>query len=94
MIVENLEFICKHLSTDMLDDYPLGGPGSGKVTYCDNLIQEKEGITHINMMDLLQQYALGNGSCYMYSNNYNYIYISENNNIKKLFAFQVQLLNL
>lgn len=39
-----------------------GGPGSGKVTYCDNLIQERKGITHINMMDLLQQYALGNGS--------------------------------
>lgn len=39
----------------------LGGPGSGKVTHCDNLMQEKRGITHINMMDLLQQYALGNG---------------------------------
>lgn len=39
----------------------LGGPGSGKVTHCDNLMQEKKGITHINMMDLLQQYALGNG---------------------------------
>lgn len=43
-------------------DHFAGGPGSGKVTYCDNLIQEKKGITHINMMDLLQQYALGNGS--------------------------------
>ncbi|KAL6265829.1 hypothetical protein P5V15_002650 [Pogonomyrmex californicus] len=41
--------------------FVLGGPGSGKVTYCDNLIQERKGITHINMMDLLQQYALGNG---------------------------------
>ncbi|XP_076625518.1 adenylate kinase isoenzyme 5 [Colletes latitarsis] len=40
--------------------FVLGGPGSGKVTHCDNLIQEKKGITHINMMDLLQQYALGN----------------------------------
>ncbi|XP_011637258.1 adenylate kinase isoenzyme 5 isoform X2 [Pogonomyrmex barbatus] len=40
--------------------FVLGGPGSGKVTYCDNLIQERKGITHINMMDLLQQYALGN----------------------------------
>lgn len=39
----------------------LGGPGSGKVTHCDNLMQEKNGITHINMTDLLQQYALGNG---------------------------------
>nr|XP_012153720.1 PREDICTED: adenylate kinase isoenzyme 5 isoform X2 [Megachile rotundata] len=38
----------------------VGGPGSGKVTHCDNLMQEKKGITHINMMDLLQQYALGN----------------------------------
>lgn len=40
--------------------FVLGGPGSGKVTHCDNLMQEKRGITHINMMDLLQQYALGN----------------------------------
>ncbi|KAK0175543.1 hypothetical protein PV327_009286 [Microctonus hyperodae] len=40
--------------------FVLGGPGSGKVTHCDNLAQEKKGITHINMTDLLQQYALGN----------------------------------
>ncbi|XP_017881074.1 adenylate kinase isoenzyme 5 [Ceratina calcarata] len=40
--------------------FVLGGPGSGKVTHCDSLTQEKKGITHINMMDLLQQYALGN----------------------------------
>ncbi|KAF7411446.1 hypothetical protein HZH66_000342 [Vespula vulgaris] len=40
--------------------FVLGGPGSGKVTHCDNLMQERKGITHINMMDLLQQYALGN----------------------------------
>ncbi|XP_043280317.1 adenylate kinase isoenzyme 5 [Venturia canescens] len=40
--------------------FVLGGPGSGKVTHCDNLMQEKKGITHINMTDLLQQYALGN----------------------------------
>lgn len=38
-----------------------GGPGSGKVTHCDNLMQEKRGIVHINMTDLLQQYAIGNG---------------------------------
>lgn len=38
-----------------------GGPGSGKVTHCDTLMQEKRGVTHINMMDLLQQYAIGNG---------------------------------
>lgn len=41
-------------------DFP-GGPGSGKVTHCDTLMQEKRGVTHINMMDLLQQYAIGNG---------------------------------
>lgn len=41
--------------------FVLGGPGSGKVTHCDTLMQEKKGITHINMMDLLQQYAIGNG---------------------------------
>ncbi|KDR22222.1 hypothetical protein L798_01828, partial [Zootermopsis nevadensis] len=40
--------------------FVLGGPGSGKVTHCDNLMQEKRGITHINMTDLLQQYAIGN----------------------------------
>ncbi|XP_069690528.1 adenylate kinase isoenzyme 5 isoform X2 [Periplaneta americana] len=38
--------------------FVLGGPGSGKVTHCDNLMQEKRGITHINMTDLLQQYAI------------------------------------
>ncbi|XP_015607295.1 adenylate kinase isoenzyme 5 [Cephus cinctus] len=40
--------------------FVLGGPGSGKVTHCDNLMHEKKGIVHINMTDLLQQYALGN----------------------------------
>ncbi|CAH0726316.1 unnamed protein product, partial [Brenthis ino] len=38
-----------------------GGPGSGKVTHCDNLMQERRGVVHINMTDLLQQYAIGNG---------------------------------
>ncbi|XP_026738089.1 adenylate kinase isoenzyme 5 [Trichoplusia ni] len=38
----------------------LGGPGSGKVTHCDNLMQERRGVVHINMTDLLQQYAIGN----------------------------------
>ncbi|KAK9731388.1 hypothetical protein QE152_g13691 [Popillia japonica] len=38
----------------------LGGPGSGKVTHCDNLMQEKYGVIHINMTDILQQYAVGN----------------------------------
>lgn len=58
----------------------LGGPGSGKVTHCDTLMQEKRGIAHINMMDLLQQFAIGNGkrisfyfvkylySCYCFQN--------------------------
>ncbi|XP_056643842.1 adenylate kinase isoenzyme 5 [Diorhabda sublineata] len=40
--------------------FVLGGPGSGKVTHCDSLMQEKQGVTHINMTDLLQQYAIGN----------------------------------
>ncbi|XP_065172153.1 adenylate kinase isoenzyme 5 isoform X2 [Atheta coriaria] len=40
--------------------FVLGGPGSGKVTHCDNLMEEKKGIVHINMTDLLQQYAIGN----------------------------------
>uniref|UniRef100_A0A1B0G5P0 Adenylate kinase n=1 Tax=Glossina morsitans morsitans TaxID=37546 RepID=A0A1B0G5P0_GLOMM len=38
--------------------FVLGGPGSGKVTHCDTFMQERRGITHINMMDLLQQYAI------------------------------------
>ncbi|XP_073941350.1 adenylate kinase isoenzyme 5 [Choristoneura fumiferana] len=38
----------------------LGGPGSGKVTHCDNLMQERRGLVHVNMTDLLQQYAIGN----------------------------------
>jgi len=41
--------------------FVLGGPGSGKVTHCDTFMQERRGVTHINMMDLLQQYAMGNG---------------------------------
>lgn len=47
----------------IISHYPSfkGGPGSGKVTHCDTLMQEKRGVTHINMMDLLQQYAIGNG---------------------------------
>ncbi|XP_060801370.1 adenylate kinase isoenzyme 5 [Amyelois transitella] len=40
--------------------FVLGGPGSGKVTHCDNLMQERRGVVHINMTDLLQQYAIGN----------------------------------
>ncbi|CAH2105045.1 unnamed protein product [Euphydryas editha] len=40
--------------------FVLGGPGSGKVTHCDNLMQERRGLVHINMTDLLQQYAIGN----------------------------------
>lgn len=43
--------------------FVLGGPGSGKVTHCDTFMQERRGVTHINMMDLLQQYAMGNGKC-------------------------------
>ncbi|XP_030561306.1 adenylate kinase isoenzyme 5 isoform X1 [Drosophila novamexicana] len=39
--------------------FVLGGPGSGKVTHCDTFMQERRGVTHINMMDLLQQYAMG-----------------------------------
>ncbi|XP_054283474.1 uncharacterized protein LOC129000537 [Macrosteles quadrilineatus] len=40
--------------------FVLGGPGSGKVTHCDTLMQEKRGVVHINMTDLLQQYTVGN----------------------------------
>lgn len=42
--------------------FVLGGPGSGKVTHCDTFMQERRGVTHINMMDLLQQYAMGSGT--------------------------------
>lgn len=44
--------------------FVLGGPGSGKVTHCDTLMQEKHGVVHINIMDLLQQYTMGNGKCF------------------------------
>ncbi|KPI98522.1 Uridylate kinase [Papilio xuthus] len=40
--------------------FVLGGPGSGKVTHCDTLAQERRGLVHVNMTDLLQQYAIGN----------------------------------
>lgn len=40
-----------------------GGPGSGKVTHCDTLMEEKRGVTHINMMDLLHQHVISNGMC-------------------------------
>lgn len=43
----------------------IGGPGSGKVTHCDNLMIEKRGIVHINMTDLLQQYTVGNGKLFV-----------------------------
>lgn len=46
--------------------FVLGGPGSGKVTHCDTFMQERRGVTHINMMDLLQQYAMGNGELNKY----------------------------
>ncbi|XP_071455522.1 adenylate kinase isoenzyme 5 [Hetaerina americana] len=39
--------------------FVLGGPGSGKVTHCDNLVLERPALVHINMADLLQQYAVG-----------------------------------
>lgn len=50
-----------HLNNNYRHWNSLGGPGSGKVTHCDTLMQERRGVTHINMMDLLQQYAIGNG---------------------------------
>ncbi|XP_052747149.1 uncharacterized protein LOC112047946 [Bicyclus anynana] len=40
--------------------FVLGGPGSGKVTHCDTLAHERRGVVHVNMTDLLQQYAIGN----------------------------------
>ncbi|CAH2234718.1 jg4704 [Pararge aegeria aegeria] len=42
--------------------FVLGGPGSGKVTHCDTLAHERRGAVHVNMTDLLQQYAIGNDS--------------------------------
>lgn len=56
--------------------FVLGGPGSGKVTHGDNLMHEKRGITHINMTDLLQQYAIGNGKfdSYFLSHKFQYKY--------------------
>lgn len=43
-----------------------GGPGSGKVTHCDTLMEEKRGVTHINMMDLLHQHVISNGNFFLF----------------------------
>lgn len=48
----------------------IGGPGSGKVTHCDTLMEEKRGVTHINMMDLLHQHVISNG-IHLYTYNLN-----------------------
>jgi len=40
----------------------LGGPGSGKITHCDRAVQERQGLAHINMTDLIQQHVVGNGN--------------------------------
>jgi len=53
--------------------FVLGGPGSGKVTHCDTFMQERRGVTHINMMDLLQQYAMGNGKISVVNEDRRYI---------------------
>lgn len=53
--------------------FVLGGPGSGKVTHCDTFMQERRGVTHINMMDLLQQYAMGNGKISVLNEDRRYI---------------------
>lgn len=45
----------------------LGGPGSGKVTHCDTLMEEKRGVTHINMMDLLHQHVISNGIQFLFN---------------------------
>ncbi|CAG7634789.1 unnamed protein product [Allacma fusca] len=39
----------------------LGGPGSGKITHCDRAVQERHGLAHVNMTDLIQQHIVGNG---------------------------------
>ena len=39
----------------------LGGPGSGKITHCDRAVQERQGLAHVNMTDLIQQHIVGNG---------------------------------
>lgn len=41
--------------------FVLGGPGSGKITHCDRVVQERSGLAHINMTDLIQQHIVGNG---------------------------------
>ena len=40
----------------------LGGPGSGKITHCDRAVQERQGLAHVNMTDLIQQHIVGNGN--------------------------------
>jgi len=41
--------------------FVLGGPGSGKITHCDRVVQERPGLAHVNMTDLIQQHVVGNG---------------------------------
>lgn len=47
-----------------------GGPGSGKVTHCDTLMEEKRGVTHINMMDLLHQHVISNGKARLFASRF------------------------
>lgn len=56
----------------------VGGPGSGKVTHCDTLMEEKRGVTHINMMDLLHQHVISNGMTLNISANRNISILQRN----------------
>jgi hypothetical protein len=47
--------------------FVLGGPGSGKITHCDRAVQERTGLAHVNMTDLIQQHVVGNGNHYIFT---------------------------
>lgn len=53
-------------------------------------MQEKRGVTHINMMDLLQQYAIGNGE---FSVNNNHLLLNSTFNAEAMTSHQSLLIS-
>ena len=40
-----------------------GGPGSGKITHCEQMTREKTGFVHISMSDIMNTMLKGTGEC-------------------------------
>ena len=43
--------------------YNLGGPGSGKITHCEQITREKTSFVHISMADIMTTMLKGTGEC-------------------------------